>query len=95
MNPIDKKKLLELRKKLDSLSEKKKIVRVEGKPRECTKCHVVKPVRDYYILTGGTVQGHCKDCHKAYQKAYYEEKAELIRLKHRIKWIENKQKGES
>ena len=36
----------------------------------CNTCHVDKPLTDFYKSTRDGVQGHCKTCHRARQKAY-------------------------
>lgn len=45
--------------------------------KKCTKCEKVKPIEEFSRNRGGR-QAKCKECAKAYQKAYYEANKEKI-----------------
>ena len=44
--------------------------------KTCNWCHKTKPITEYYKNSKGIdgVSGHCKQCHKEYYKAYYQQK---------------------
>ena len=67
--------------------------------KQCKACGESKPLSAYnpHRTTKDNLQGTCKVCQSAYNKAYYLKNQKELREKHRVYWhqfkTDNKQEG--